>query len=121
MFSDRRVTRLVNDTLTGHTAEHVDIFSASKDQSQWSCPFCESNSVYQLPLPSVTKPKQLSEIKLLIKEHIQLHQKGIVEELVKENAFTNYEKEKEKQSQCTRQWIAGTILDRGLYQHIEYE
>jgi hypothetical protein len=45
-----------------------------------------------LPLPPSSKPKKFSQIKTLIKEHVQLHQKEVVEELIEDNSFSNYER-----------------------------
>ncbi|KAI8369050.1 hypothetical protein BD560DRAFT_435188 [Blakeslea trispora] len=108
-------SKLVADTKKRNIIEEVNVFDATLEDQLWTCPFCHPDStVYQLKIPSASETEALRQVRSLIRQHIELHQKDILNQLKDNNA--HYEKLRSDSLKRVRLWIKGTVKDRRLYE-----
>ena len=71
------------------------MFDPAPEGDRWECPFCHPNStVYQLSIPPSTEIEASRQIRSLIRQHVELHQKDILTQL--KGTHPHYEKVKKK-------------------------
>lgn len=59
----------------------------------WTCQFCNPEaSVYKLHVPPCSKAEKLKEVKRLIKQHVELHKKDLLNHLSVKGELQQYEK-----------------------------
>jgi hypothetical protein len=65
----------------------VQVFNPSDNGGLWECPFCDpgaSTGVYRLKVPSKTDIEERKHVRLLIKNHVELHQKDLLSQMTDE-------------------------------------
>ncbi|KAL9542084.1 hypothetical protein MBANPS3_008784 [Mucor bainieri] len=106
-------SKLVEDTTKKNIIEEVKVFTPPEHGELWECPFCDpSETVYKLPVPPARETEKLYHIKRLIREHVELHQKDLMEKMNSKD----YDKSRAESIKRVRLWITGTIADRKLYE-----
>ncbi|KAI9355886.1 hypothetical protein BD770DRAFT_473563 [Pilaira anomala] len=110
-------SRLVEDTTKRNIIEEVPVFQATAEGYLWTCPFCDPESiVYQLHVPPSSEVENLRKVKLLIKDHVELHKKDLLSQVTARQGLAQYEKARKDSLKRVRLWITGTIKDRRLYE-----
>ncbi|GAA5795048.1 hypothetical protein HPULCUR_000399 [Helicostylum pulchrum] len=95
----------------------VPVFENKEEEHLWKCPFCDPESTaYRLNVPASSEVQELRRAKLLIKDHLELHKRDLLNQLATKRELTQYEKASSDSSKRVRLWIAGTISDRQLYE-----
>ncbi|KAI8087560.1 hypothetical protein BDF21DRAFT_335247 [Thamnidium elegans] len=88
-------SRLVEDTTKRNIIEEVPIFKNKEEGQLWKCPFCDPESTaYRLNVPASSEVQELRRAKLLIKDHVELHKKDLLNQLAAKRELTQYEKVK---------------------------
>ncbi|KAI7906733.1 uncharacterized protein BX663DRAFT_548884 [Cokeromyces recurvatus] len=107
-------TKLVDDAIKGHYVESINTFDPPDEGGKWECPFCNPANVYKLNVPPILQIERRKRIKELIRNHVELHKKDLINQLF-EGDIHSYEKMRAESLKRVRLWIKGTINDRELY------
>lgn len=72
-------------------------FETAIEGQLWKCPFCNVNTiVYKVNVPPSTQVDTWKQSKLLIKNHLELHKKDLLNQLSGKSELMKYEKVKNK-------------------------
>ncbi|KAI9275200.1 hypothetical protein EDC94DRAFT_654606 [Helicostylum pulchrum] len=86
-------SRLVEDTIKRNIIEEVPVFENKEEEHLWKCPFCDPESTaYRLNVPASSEVQELRRAKLLIKDHLELHKRDLLNQLATKRELTQYEK-----------------------------
>lgn len=70
-------------------------FDTTLEGKLWTCPFCNvNNTPYQLNVPPSTQVDNWKKTKLLIKHHLELHKKDVLDQMSGKSEVIQYEKVK---------------------------
>ncbi|KAI9483116.1 MAG: hypothetical protein EXX96DRAFT_616104 [Benjaminiella poitrasii] len=114
-------SELVEDALKKNYIEVVNTLKTSDEGGIWKCPFCNPHSrVYKLNMPPNAQIERCERIKNLIKVHVELHKRDLLDQMFLKNGVRSYEKARMESVKRVRLWISGTIKDRKLYKQTPF-